>query len=142
MNNRRNEIMDIKSFCVLLTESLKNKKRITHILESDNSILVACNDGSNFFINIMESKRTFIHEHEERQFIEEYVAIHSKEDFAENILEMIQKEPGFVFYFMIIQKLEEMNIIDTCLFFHIMDNIIWNTKELDEYLNKLLNRFY
>lgn len=134
--------MDINAFCALLAESLTNKKKITNILESDNSILVACNDGSNFFINILESKRTFIHEREERKLIEEYVAVHSKEDFAGTILEMIQEEPGFIFYFMIIQKLEEMNIIDTGLFFHIMDNIIWNTKELDEFLNKLLNRFY
>jgi len=133
--------MEIKDFCSLIIDTLSDEKEIMHMLKSDNSILAACNDGSNYYINILESKRTFIHGREDNEFIKEYMMKHSKEGFAENILGMIEEQPGFFCYFMILHKLKEMKIIDTVLFYHIMDNIIWNTQELNEFISRLLNHF-
>lgn len=131
--------MKMEDFRRILCDALNNGKMIIHVLESDNSILVACNDQSNFFINIIESKRTFIHDNKMNEFTEEYLSTHTDEEFAKDILGMVIKYPEFFCYFMIFNKLEEMHIIDTGLFYHIMDSIIGNKEEFDEFIGKLLN---
>lgn len=133
--------MEIKDFCSLVIDALTDEKKILHMLESDNSILVTCNDESDFYINILESKRTYIHDREGNEFIKEYITVHDKEDFAKSILGMVKEQPGFFCYFMILHKLEEMKIINTALFYHIMDNIAWNTQELNEFISRLISCF-
>ncbi len=61
--------MEIKDFSSLIIDTLSGEKEIMYMLKSDNSISVFCNDGSNFYINILESKRTFIHGREDNEFI-------------------------------------------------------------------------
>ena len=46
--------------------------------------------------------------------------------------------PAFFLYFMIFTKLKEKEIIDTGLFYHIMDNIILCETEFEELITKLL----
>ncbi len=78
--------MTLESFQRLLACSIYNQSEICHILNSNNSLLISCNDDSNFYIRILESKRTFIHDDE--KYTNEYLATHTDENFAEDILSM------------------------------------------------------
>ena len=130
--------MTLDNFQKLLNHALSQQDKIRHILNSDTSLLVSCTDESNFFINILESKRTFIHDGQEEKHADEYLTTHSDEDFAQDILDLTTTHPGFFLYFMIFTKLEELGIIDSGLFFHLNDSIIYHDKELDTFTLELL----
>lgn len=130
--------MTSSDFQLLLSNTLSNQNEIDHILNSDNSLLVSCTDKSNFLLNILESKRTFIHDDHEEKFANEYIATHSAEDFWEAVLELKNSHPGFLLYFLIFAKLEELGIIDSGLFFHLNDSIVYYEKELDTFTIELL----
>ena len=51
--------MTLERFRRLLACALYKQSEICHILNSNNSLLASCDDESNFYINILESKRTF-----------------------------------------------------------------------------------
>lgn len=130
--------MTLNSFQRLLTYALYNQSEICHILNSTNSLLVSCNDESNFFIRILESKKTFIHDDYEEKYANEYLATHTDENFVEDILRMEVDHPGFFLCFMIFTKLEEMGIIDRGLFYHLNDSIAYYEDELSLFLTELL----
>lgn len=130
--------MTLDDFQRLLTRALYDQSEICHILNSNNSLLVSCDDESNFYINILESKWTFIHDDYEEAHAKEYLATHSDEDFAEDILNMSTCHPGFFLYFMIFSKLEEMGIIDRGLFYHLIDSIVHYEDELSQFIVELL----
>lgn len=133
--------MTIKDFQEMFISSLAEREEVTHIMESEHSVLVSCNNCSSFFVNIVESKRAFIHSENDGREVEEYFISHTKEEFARDIVKMMETQPGFFYYFMIFKKLEEMNIIDDGLFSHVMDSILFYQKEFDEFIVKLLNRY-
>lgn len=130
--------MTTKDFQILIINILSHKKEILHIFESNDSLLVTCNDESSFFVNILESKHTFIHDESDAEFINQYMETHSEEEFARDILNMAATRPGFFFYFTAFSKLEEMEIIDSGLLYHIMDSIIYYEREFDEFIIKTL----
>lgn len=130
--------MTIKDFQILIINILSHQKEILHIFESDDSLLVTCNDESSFLVNIFGSKHTFIHDESDAGFINQYMETHSEEEFARDILKMATTRPGFFFYFMTFSKLEEMKIIDSGLLYHIMDSIIYYEREFDEFIVKTL----
>ena len=130
--------MTLESLRRLLACALHNQREICHILNSNNSLLVSCNDDSNFYINILESKRTFIHDDYETKYTNEYLATHTDENFAEDILSMAARHHGFLLYFMIFAKLEEMGIIDRGLFYHLNDSVVHYEDELSLFIVKLL----
>jgi len=131
--------MTLDNFQRLLTCALYNQSEITHILNSDNSLLVSCDDESNFYINILEPKWTFIHDDEER-YAREYLATHTDENFAEDILNMAIGHPAFFVCFMVFTKLEEMGIIDRGLFYYLNDSVVHNEDELSLFIAELLAR--
>lgn len=133
--------MTLKDFQEYLDENLSNSEQILHILKSDNSLLINCNDKSNFLINILESKFTFSHNNANDEKMEAYILRNTKEDFANDLLLTVQNHPAFFFYFMIFSKLEEKKILDTGMFYHILDCIIYNEKDLNEFLVKLLAHY-
>lgn len=131
--------MTLTSFQTLIYTILSQQKEIIHVLNSDGSLLVSCDDGSNFFINVLESRRTFIHEDCNEETICEYLSAHTKEDFTQDILNLASSHPSFFMYFLIFTRLEEMRIIDRGLLYHIIDNIIFHENELDEFMAKLIS---
>lgn len=133
--------MTQKDFQTLICDALSEQKEICNILNSEKSILVSCADESSFLINILESKLTFIHDEQEEKFESEYLASHSDEDFAADILDMAVTHLSFFLYFMVFSKLEEMDIIDRGLFYHLCDCIIDSENELDQFLIKVLAHF-
>ena len=46
--------MTIKEFQKQIIDALKNHNAMVNILESENSLLINCNDESNFLLNILE----------------------------------------------------------------------------------------
>ncbi len=132
--------MTLDNFQRLLTCALYNQNEITHILNSYNSLLVSCDDESNFYINILESKWTFIHDDNEERYAREYLATHTDENFAEDILNMASGHPAFFICFMLFTKLEEMRIIDRGLFYHLNDSIVHYEDELSLFIAELLAR--
>ncbi|MDE6846969.1 MAG: hypothetical protein K2J99_14570 [Lachnospiraceae bacterium] len=130
--------MTLDDFQRLLTCALYDQNEICHILNSNGSLLVSCDDESNFYINILESKWTFIHNDCEEKYAREYLATHTDEDFAEDILSMTTCHLGFFLYFMIFTKLEEMGIIDRGLFYHLNDSIVHYEDELSLFIAELL----
>lgn len=133
--------MTLADIQLLVFNTLSTHPQISHILNSDHSLIVNCTDNSNFYINILESKRTFIHDSQEEKIVDEYFATHSDIDFAKDILGLTSTHPGFFFYFMIFMKLEEMGIIDKALFYHLNDNIVYYENELSAYIVELLGHF-
>lgn len=133
--------MTQKDFQTLICDALSGQKEIFNILNSEKSILVSCVDESSFLVNILESKLTFIHDEQEEKFASEYLASHTDEDFAADILDMAVTHPSFFLYFMLFSKLEEMEIIDRGLFCHLCDCIIDSENELDRFLTKILEHF-
>ena len=121
--------MTLEHFRRLLACALYNQIEICHILNSNNSLLVSCDDNSNFYINILESKRTFIHDDYATEYTNEYLATHTDKNFAEDILNMATCHHGFLLFFMIFAKLEEMGIIDRGLFYHLNDSIVHHEDE-------------
>lgn len=132
--------MTLHDFQKLISTILSNQEEICHILPSDNSLLVSCDDESSFYINILESKRTFIHDDKKNHYIEEYMATHSDEDFAKDMLDLAACHPVFLLYFFIFTKLNELGIIDDNLLFHLNDSIIYHENELDAFTTALLDR--
>lgn len=132
--------MTSKFFQTILTNALTYQNEIIHILNSECSLLVSCNDGSNFYINILESKPTFIHDNQEEKYAMDYYSSHSVEDFRNAVLDLKTYHPGFFLYFLIFTKLEELGIIDSGLFFHLNDSIVHYEKELDVFTIELLRR--
>lgn len=132
--------MTPENFQKLLTNALSYQDKVCHILNSDTSLLVSCTDESNFFINILESKRTFIHDNQEEKYAMDYYSSHSVEDFRDAVLDLRTYHPGFFLYFLIFTKLEELGIIDSGLFFHLNDSIVHYEKELDVFTIELLKR--
>ncbi len=130
--------MTLESLRRLLACALHNQREICHILNSNNSLLVSCNDDSNFYINILESKRTFIHDDCETKYTNEHLATHTDGNFAEDILSMAACHHGFLLYFMIFAKLEELGIIDRGLFYHLNDSVVHYEDELSLFIVKLL----
>ena len=131
--------MTLADFQTLISNTLSNQEEIIHILNSDTSLLVNCTDGSNFFINILESKQTFIHDDYAEKYVNEYMTTHSKEDFAQDILNLASHHSVFLLYFMIFTKLEEMGVIDRGLLYHLIDNIIHYENEIDEFTARLMS---
>lgn len=130
--------MTLKFFQTLTANALNNQNEIICVLNSENSLLVSCTDGSNFFINILESKQTFIHDNQTEKYALEYYASHSVEDFRKIVLDLGTSHPGFFLYFLIFTKLEELGIIDEALFFHLNDCIAHYEKEVDAFTIELL----
>lgn len=133
--------MTQKDFHTLICGALSRQKEIANIFNSEKSILCSCVDESSFLVNILESKLTFIHDEEEEKFASEYLARHTDEDFAADILDMVTTHPSFFLYFMIFSKLEEMDIIDRGIFYHLCDSVIDSENELDQFLIKVLAHF-
>lgn len=48
--------MIVKDFQSLVSNALVNQEEIIHILDSDTSLLVSCENNSCFYVNILESK--------------------------------------------------------------------------------------
>lgn len=132
--------MTLDDFQILITDTLSNQKEICHILSSNGSLLVSCTNESNFYINILESKRTFIHDDRKESSIEKYITTHSDKDFAKDILSLTTCHPGFFLYFLIFSKLKELGVIDNSLFYHLNDSIIHYENELNAFTIELLNR--
>lgn len=126
-------------FQTFISNILSNQEEIIHILNSDHSLLVSCTDGSSYFMNILESKRTFIHDDSEEKFVNEYITTHTKENFAQNLLNLVSGHSGFFLYFMIFTKLKELGIIDSGLLYHLIDNVVHYEKELDEFTVRLIS---
>lgn len=133
--------MTQKDFQTLISSVLSGQKEICNIFNSEKTLLVNCADESSFLINILESKLTFIHDEEKEKFVNEYLSNHTDEDFAADILDMVITHPSFFMYFMLFSKLEEMEIIDRGLFYHLCDCIIDSENELDRFLTKVLVHF-
>lgn len=133
--------MTIKDFQIIVINTLSHQKEIFHIFSSNNSLLLTCNDKSSFYVNIFESKHTFIHNESDAEFINQYMETHSEEEFVRDILNMAVTSPGFFFYFTAFSKLEEMEIIDSALLYHIMDSIIYYEREFDEFIVKTLRQY-
>lgn len=129
--------MTVKDFQGLISNVLSKQKEIIHILDSDTSLLVSCENDSCFYVNILESKQAFIHDSHEEKRKDEYLSTHSKEDFAEDILKLSVCHPGFFIYFLMLSKLQEMQIIDNGLFFHIMDCIVCDEHEIDNFISRI-----
>ena len=87
--------MTTKDFQILIINILSHQKEILHIFESDDSLLVTCNDESSFLVNIFGSKHTFIHDESDAEFINQYMETHSEEEFTRDILNMAATRPGF-----------------------------------------------
>ena len=132
--------MTIKDLKKKILEALTNQEKILHISESENSLLINCNDESCFFINILKSNFKHINNNYNDE-VNQYLATHSEKDFASDLLEAMKSHPAFFLYFMIFTKLKEKEIIDTGLFYHIMDNIILCETEFEELIAKLLIRY-
>lgn len=133
--------MTIKEFEKQIIDALTNHETIVHILESENSLLINCNDKSSFLINILESKFTFVHNEFDDKEIEKYLSTHSEKEFAKDLLGITENHPAFFLYFMLFTKLEEKGIIDKCLYYHILDNIIYYEQEFEKYIIRLLCQF-
>lgn len=133
--------MTIQDFHKLLSGILKKQEQIHHILESGNSFLVSCQDDATFFINITESKKTFIHDGNNMRQEKEYFATHTKLKFTKELADMSVGHPGFFYYFIVFKKLEEVGIIDNALFCHIMDCIVYYNHEFDEFMVRILNHY-
>lgn len=67
---------------------------------------------------------------------------HTDEEFAKDVMNAMKKHPGFYFYFMVFKKLEEMGFIDSGLFSHVMDSIIFYEEEFDKFMAKFLNHYW
>lgn len=134
--------MTLKDFQRLLTCPLYNQNEINYILNADNSLLVNCNDESIFYINILNSKWTFLHDDREERYVREYLATHTDENFAEDILDLAIAHPAFFIYFMIFTKLKEMGIIDRALFYHLNDCVVHCENELGLFIAELLARIH
>lgn len=132
--------MTLKDFQILISNTLSSQKEICHLLVSNNSLLVSCTDKSDFYINILESKRTFIHNDQKENYVEKYIATHSDKDFANDILNLATCHPGFFLYFLLFMKLKELEVIDNSLFYHLNDSIIHYESELNTFTIELLNR--
>lgn len=132
--------MTLNELQKLIGSTLSNQKEICHVLPSDSSLFVNCTDGSNFYINILESKRKFIHDEQKERYIKEYIATHSDEDFAKDILDLAASHPGFLLYFFIFTKLNELGIIDDLLLFHLNDSIVCYEDEINAFTTALLDR--
>lgn len=130
--------MTVKEFRKQLIEALSNQKTKFHILESDASLLITCYDKSSFLLNILESKFTFLHNNCADEEVEYYFATHSNEEFAQDILSTLKSKPAFFFFYMICTKLEEKKIIDSALFYHILDSVISDEQEFEEFLTRVL----
>ena len=89
--------MTVKDFQAIFISSLAKQKEINHIIESDNSVLVSCNDNFSFFVNIMESKGIYVHNESDEKAMEEYFATHTDEEFAKDIVDMTAVHPGFFY---------------------------------------------
>lgn len=133
--------MTLKNFQEHLVENLIKSEQILHILKSDNSILINCIDESNFLINIIESKFTFLHNNTDDEKTEAYILEHTKNNFAQDLLLTVQDHPAFFFYFMIFSKLEEKKILDAGMLYHILDCVIYYEKDLNEFLIRLLAHY-
>lgn len=133
--------MDIKKLKKLIADALSDYDDICSILNSDSSLLISSIDGSNFLVNILESKRTLIHRDREEKAVQEYLTTHLEEDFAKDILNMVNEHPGFFVCFMLFTKLEEMEIIDRGLFYHLNDSVVRYEDEVSLFIAELLGHF-
>lgn len=122
-----------------IKNGLINQGLVEHILEADNSLLVNCTDKSNFLINILSSKYTFLHDNDDE--IENYLLTHTNAEFTLDLIKITEEYPAFFLYFMLITKLREEKIIDKGLFYHIMDNIVVREDEFEEFIIKLLSHY-
>ena len=132
--------MTIKELKKKILDALKNQEMILNIFDYEKSLLINCRDESSFFINILESDIKFTHNDYDDE-VNKYLATHSEKDFAADLLEVMKGHPAFFLYFMLFTKLKEKEIIDTGLFYHIMDNIILCEAEFEELITKLLIRY-
>lgn len=132
--------MTIKELLKQIADTLSSRKIIKCTLESDNSLLIRCNDKSRFLIHIIESKSNITHNKFRKAYINTYLATHSDTEFAQDILDITNSHPTFFLYFMIFAKLKELDIIDQCMFYHILDNVIEHEQELNDFLIALLTR--
>lgn len=132
--------MTSKDFQLLFANALSTQENICHILNSDNSLLISCTDKSDFFINILESKQKFARDDRQEKFANEYLATHSDEEFAQDILSLTSSHPGFFLYFMVFMKLKEMGIIDNFLFDHLNTSIVYYEDELNAFIAKIFSR--
>ena len=89
-------------------------------------------------MNILESKYTFIHNTSENENIQQYILTHSKKEFAEDLLSIAKEHHAFFIYFMIFTKLEEKGVIDSGMFYHIVDNIVFYEQEFEEFMIRVL----
>ncbi len=76
--------MTVTDFQSLVSNALLKQKEIIHILDSDTSLLVSCENNSCFYVNILESKQVFIHDNHEENWKQEYLSTHSK-TYASNL---------------------------------------------------------
>ena len=132
--------MTIKELKKKILDALTSQEMILNISDSEKSLLINCSDESSFFIKISESDIKFTHNDYDDE-VNQYLATHSEKDFAADLLEAMKSHPAFFLYFMIFTKLKEKEIIDTGLFYHIMDNIILCETEFEELIAKLLIRY-
>lgn len=131
--------MTIKEFEKQIIDALAHHETIINILESDNSLLINCCDKSCFFINILESKFTFIHNDCDEE-AEKYFLSHSKKEYVQDILRTAEIHPAFFLYFMIFSKMKEMGIIDRCLYYHILDNIVHYEYEFEQFIVEIIHQ--
>lgn len=132
--------MTIEDFKILIENTLSNQEEIFNIFQDEKTLLVST-DESNFFINILESKNMFANNNEDSNYITEYMSAHSKEEFIKDLRNKSAVNSGFLFYFLMLLKLEEMNIIDNNLLYHIINNIIYHEHVFNEFFDKILSYF-
>lgn len=128
--------MTIKELQKKITDALSSHEIIKYVLESDDSILIRCHDKSGFLIHIIESN--IAHNEFKDEYINTYLATHSDSEFAQDLLDITNSHPTFFLYFMIFAKLKELSLIDQCMFYHILDNVIEHEQELNDFLVSLL----
>ncbi len=130
--------MTQKEFLEKIASALLEQATIINVFKADTSLIVNCSDQSSFFINIIKSQFSYIHDDSCNNIVNEYIDTHAKEDFAKDLLSMTQDHPAFFLYFMLFMKLEELEIIDEGLFLHIMDHIAFCEQDFDHFLLQLL----
>lgn len=133
--------MTLKEFQKEIVNILLDHEIIENIYAGDTSVLINCTDESCFLVNILKSKFTYIHSNMDNNIFDKYIKTHTDEEFAKDVLSTIKAHPAFFFCFMLLKKIEELEIIDQGLFLHIMDQIAFREQEMEEFVINLLSHY-
>lgn len=135
--------MNVDSLQQLLVESLKERNVIETAVVTEGSMLISCSGRKEFYISIRETcEESPEEEMRMDEKVRSYTKTHDLKAFLNDLSELASTNPGFYCTFLFVNKFEEMGFIDKYCGQHILKSAIGHTKEMDQFVRKLLLFFH